>query len=131
MPHVVILCNFPLYCCLTRSCVQTCKKNTSFRPSGSCTVDFATHLGKAGKARWIAQRPTHQNHLVCLKSSGAPVDGSHGRIRPQLALCTLVELTLCKHKTQPDAFYSPRRIKKLMCFIINCPVICHSQHLRA
>jgi len=130
MPHVVILYNFIF---LLLFDLELHSNTWFFRPSASYTIDFATHLGKAGNACWIAQRPIHQNHLVCLKSSGAPADGGHGRIRPQLALCamTLVELTQCKHKTQPDAFYSLSRIKKLMCFIINCPVICHNQHLRA
>jgi len=40
--------------------------------------------GKIDKVRWIAQGPTYQNHLVCLKSSGAP-DGGHFKKWPPSA----------------------------------------------
>jgi len=33
-------------------------------------------------------------------------------------------------QTQPNTFYSRSTTKKMMCFIINYRITCHSQHLR-
>ena len=58
------------------------------------SIDPATHMGggKADNVRWIAQGPTYQNQLVCLRSSGTPVSGGHFPKWPPMTTDGLAEM---------------------------------------